>query len=91
VINGLINGHFHELESNLEESRGKEELAKDLQRKIQTELDLSLAREAELKRKVEDLETELIDIRDGPRSKKMRLSDLVEDGSQASTPMSSAS
>ena len=85
VINELFKGRVHELESSLEEYRRQEEQAKDAERR-------ALTREAELKRRVEELEADLVEYREGPRAKKMRLSDLVvEDGSPGSTPLSSAS
>jgi GATA-binding protein, other eukaryote len=91
VINGLFSGRVQELELSVDESKRKEEITREVERKVQAELEQALSREAELKRRVEELEAELTELREGPRTKRMRLSDLVEDGSQASTPLSSAS
>ena len=91
VINSLFSGRVQELELGVEEAKRKEDVARESERKTQVELEQALSREADLKQKVEELEAELTELREGPRTKKMRLSDLVEDGSQASTPLSSAS
>jgi GATA-binding protein, other eukaryote len=91
VINGLFSGRVQELEVGVDEARRKEEMAREAERKAQSDLEISLVREAELKRRVEELEAELADYREGPKAKKMRLSDLVRDESQATTPGSEAS
>lgn len=91
VINSLFSGRVQELELGVDEAKRKEDAAREAERKAQVELEQALSREADLKQRVEELEAELTELREGPRTKKMRLSDLVEDGSQASTPLSSAS
>lgn len=91
VINGLFSKHIQDLEHNINESKRKEEIALETERIAQGQLQQAMSREADLKRKVDELEAELAEFRDGPRSKKMRLSDLVEDGSQVSTPLSTDS
>jgi GATA-binding protein len=84
VINELFRGRVGELEPALENSRLGE-------KNTRAELEMANVREAELKRRVEELEAELTD-RGDQRSKRARLSDIVvEDGSQASTPHSCAS
>jgi len=42
-------------------------------------------KEAEMKRRIEELEQELLEYREGPRQKKMRYSDIVDED-KASTP-----
>jgi GATA-binding protein len=84
VINELVRGRVGELEPALENSRLGE-------KNTRAELEMANVREAELKRRVEELEAELTDVRGEQRSKRARLSDIVVDGSQASTPHSCAS
>jgi GATA-binding protein, other eukaryote len=82
VINELFRGRVGELEPALENSRLGE-------KNTRAELEMVSVREAELKRRVEELEAELTDLRGEQRSKRARLSDIVvEDGSRASTPHS---
>jgi GATA-binding protein len=87
VINELFRGRVGELESNEQEARQ----AKDNESRYIAELGEFAAREMDLKRRIEELESEVAEYREGPRQKKMRLSDIVDDGSQASTPLSTES
>ena len=87
VINELFRGRVAELETNDQGARQ----AKDNESRYIAELGESAAREMDLKRRIEELEAEVNDYREGPRQKKMRLSDIVDDGSQASTPLSTES
>lgn len=75
VINELFRGRVGELENTEQASRTREA-------QLRTELDEAKQREADLKRRLEELEGE------GPRHKKMRLSDLVDE-SRAGSPISS--
>jgi GATA-binding protein len=85
VINELFRGRVGELEPALENSRLGE-------KNTRAELEMANDRENELKRRVEELEAELTDLRGEQRSKRARLSDIVvEDGSRASTPHSCVS
>jgi GATA-binding protein len=86
VINGLFRGRVTELEASQQDARNNEMAARESERVIRLELEASMAREAELKRRIEELEGEL-----GPKAKRIRLSDYVEDRSQASTPVSTTS
>lgn len=86
VINGLFRGRVAELENSHQDARVKEQAAVEAEKAVRLELDASAVREVELKRRIDDLESELNDLRDGPRTKRLRLSDFVDDGSQASTP-----
>jgi GATA-binding protein len=82
VINELFRGRVGELEPALENSRLGE-------KNTRAELELANDREAELKRRVEELEAELTDLRGEQRSKRARLSGIVvQDPSQTSTPHS---
>ncbi|KAJ4289227.1 GATA zinc finger protein 3 [Kalmusia sp. IMI 367209] len=75
VINDLFRGRVSELETSEQAARGRES-------QLRTELEEVKQREADLKRRLEEIETE------GPRHKKMRLSDLVDE-SRAGSPISS--
>ncbi|KAF2017986.1 hypothetical protein BU24DRAFT_162895 [Aaosphaeria arxii CBS 175.79] len=75
VINDLFRGRVTELEASEQEARRLESSAR-------AELEESRQREAELKRRLEEIESE------GPKHKKMRLSDIVDE-SRAGTPISS--
>jgi GATA-binding protein len=74
VINELFRSRVNQLEAN--------ELS------IHARLAEAINRESELKRRIHDLEVELVE---EPRHKRVKLSDIVDDGSQASTPQSSNS
>ncbi|KAF2502994.1 hypothetical protein BU16DRAFT_588495 [Lophium mytilinum] len=82
VINGLFRGRVNELEQSEQNARDNENLARDTEAHLRAELEDTRQREAELKRKLDDLETE------GPRHKKIRLNDIIDE-SRASTPFSS--
>ncbi|KAH7026884.1 GATA type zinc finger protein Asd4 [Macrophomina phaseolina] len=90
VINDLFRGRVTELEQSEQRARQDEAHARDHEKRLQQELDESHSREAELKRRVDELEAELAEYRDGPRQKKMRLSDIVDE-SAATTPISTPS
>lgn len=75
VINDLFRGRVGELESS-------EQAARETESRLRVELEEVKQREADLKRRLEELEGE------GPKHKKMRLSDLVDE-SRAGTPISS--
>jgi GATA-binding protein len=74
VINDLFRGRVGELEAT--ETKALAEQAG------------AISREIEFKRRIEELEAELADSQEEPKRKKMRLSDIVDDDSQASTPLS---
>ncbi|KAF2135857.1 uncharacterized protein K452DRAFT_158288 [Aplosporella prunicola CBS 121167] len=90
VINDLFRGRVAELEQSEQRARTDETLARDAENRLRAGLEQSQAREADLKRRIEELEAELSEYRDGPRQKKMRLSDIVDE-SAASTPLSTPS
>ncbi|GME41983.1 gata transcription factor [Neofusicoccum parvum] len=91
VINDLFRGRVTELEQSEQRARQDEAHARDHEKRLQQELEESHSREAELKRRVDELEAELAEYRgEGPRQKKMRLSDIVDE-SAASTPISTPS
>ena len=73
VINGLFQSRVAELETSEQAALGREN-------QLRNELEEAKAREADLKRRLEELEAE------GPRHKKMRLSDLVDE-SRAGSPI----
>lgn len=79
VINDLFRGRVTELEHAEKVAREAEMAAKQTEAQLRAELEESRQREADLKRRLEELEGE------GPRHKKMRLSDMVDD-SRAGTP-----
>lgn len=78
LVNDLFRGRVTELESS-------EQAARERESQIRTELEEVKQREADLKRRLEELEAEGAE---GPRHKKMRLSDLVDE-SRAGSPISS--
>ncbi|KAF2870663.1 hypothetical protein BDV95DRAFT_495745 [Massariosphaeria phaeospora] len=75
LVNELFRGRVSELENN-------EQVARDTESQLRAELEEVKQREGDLKRRLEEVEGE------GPRHKKMRLSDLVDE-SRAGTPISS--
>jgi GATA-binding protein len=87
VINHLFRGRVAELEHQLKMQK-EEALHQPSESKYRQALEESQRREAVLKRRVDELEQELSDIRDSsPQTKKMRLSDIVDDA-LPSTPQS---
>lgn len=76
VINDLFRGRVAELEQSEQEARRNESIAKEEAARYKADLDTALAREADLKRRVEELETELRGTRP---SKKLRLSDVSDE------------
>ncbi|KAF2194292.1 putative GATA transcription factor [Zopfia rhizophila CBS 207.26] len=82
VINDLFRGRVTELEQSEQEARRVEHAARETEAQLRAELEETRFREADLKRRLEELEGE------GPRHKKMRLSDIVDE-SRAGTPVSS--
>lgn len=82
VINNLYHERVNELENNEKETRRQELSTRETETQLRAELEAVRQREAELKRRLDELEEE------GPRHKKMRLSDLVDD-SRAATPVNS--
>jgi GATA-binding protein len=86
VINDLFRGRVAELEQQLNAKKGEStpHVSDD---KLRSALEETERREMDLKRKVEDLEHELKET--GPRAKKVRVSDIVDEGGP-STPQSTA-
>jgi GATA-binding protein len=73
VINELFRGRVTQLEQDESNARRGEEMR----------------RENQLKRRLDDMERELGELRDGaPRPKKMRVADMVGGDSESSTPQS---
>jgi len=79
VINDLFRGRVSELEQSEQEARRREALAKEAADRYKADLDTALAREADLKRRVDDLEVELANYRQAHPAKKVRLSDGPDD------------
>ncbi|KAK8189485.1 hypothetical protein BKA81DRAFT_425723 [Phyllosticta paracitricarpa] len=91
VINDLFRGRVAELEQSEQRARQDESMARENEKQMREQLDEAHAREIELKRRIEELENKLGEYEsEGPRQKKMRLSDIVDE-SAASTPASTAS
>lgn len=86
VINDLFRGRVAELEQQLNAKKG-ESTPHESDDKLRSTLEEAERREMDLKRKVEDLEHELKET--GPRAKKVRVSDIVDEGGP-STPQSTA-
>ncbi|KAF2089395.1 GATA transcription factor [Saccharata proteae CBS 121410] len=91
VINDLFRGRVAELEQSEQRARLDLEAARESENRMRIELEETLARENELKRRVEELEAELADAdKEGPRAKRMRLSDIVDESAEV-TPLSTPS
>ncbi|KAK8217348.1 GATA zinc finger protein 3 [Zalaria obscura] len=77
VINDLFRGRVAELEQSEQEARRAETLAREAADRYKADLDTSLRREGDLKRKVADLEVELEAYRgEAKPQKRSRLSDV---------------
>ncbi|RFU35630.1 hypothetical protein B7463_g699, partial [Scytalidium lignicola] len=91
VINELFRGRVTQLEQDEANARRGEEMRRESEASLLTRLEESQRRENQLKRRLDDVERELADLREGgPRAKKMRVADMVGD-SESSTPQSAAS
>jgi len=90
VINDLFRGRVTELEQSEQDARREVMVARDCEARAKMDLDQSLSREADLKRRLEDLESQLEaqqDLANGRGGKRLRLSDTE---SRTSTPLSIA-
>lgn len=93
VINELFRGRVTQLEQDEANARRGEDMRRDAEMVATVRLEDSQRRENQLKRKIDDLENEIAELRkeladnsDRP-AKKMRLADMVEE-TEASTPLS---
>lgn len=87
VINELFRGRVAQLEQD-ENSAHRQDAHRESEQSLLSRLEESQRRENQLKRRLDDIERELSELKEGaPRSKKMRVSDMVGD-SDASTPQS---
>lgn len=93
VINDLFRGRVAELEQSEQEARRGEAIARDAADRYKADWETSMAREAALKRRLEDTEAELESYRSqaAPPSKRLRLSDVVRDEPASSPPTSLSS
>jgi len=80
LINNLFRDRVAELEHNEQEARRAEKTAKEIEAQLRAELHEVRQREADLKRRLDQIEG------DEPRHKKMRLSDIVDE-SEAAPPV----
>lgn len=88
VINELFRGRVNQLEQDEGNARRGEEMRRDSEHALLARLEESQRRENQLKRRLDDLERELSEAKEGaPPAKKMRVADMVGD-SEASTPQS---
>jgi GATA-binding protein len=88
VINELFRGRVAQLEQDENNARRGEEMRRESEQELGRRLEESQRRENQLKHRLDDVERELSELRDGaPRAKKMRVSDMVGD-SESSTPRS---
>lgn len=94
VINDLFRGRVAELEQSEQAARRSADHAHEAAERYRADLDASLGREKDLKRRVDQLEADLELYRShAAPSKRARLSDIVRDDpepSRASPPLSSA-
>jgi GATA-binding protein len=88
VINELFRGRVTQLEQDESNARRGEEMRRESEHALVQRLEESQRRENQLKRRLDDVERELSDLKDGAhRAKKIRVSDMVGD-SESSTPQS---
>lgn len=88
VINELFRGRVTQLEQDESNARRGEEMRRESEQSLIGRLEESQRRENQLKRRLDDVERELTESKEGqPRAKKMRVADMVGD-SDASTPQS---
>lgn len=88
VINELFRGRVAQLEQDENNARRGEEMRRESEQDLMRRLEESQRRENQLKHRLDDVERELGEMRDGPpRAKKMRVADMVGD-SESSTPRS---
>ncbi|KAK9574370.1 GATA zinc finger protein 3, variant 2 [Aspergillus fumigatus] len=96
LINGLFRGRVAELEQSDATARRSEMIVRDSEARLRRSLEEAQRREEELKRRVSDLERQLADQANSnnsanndspgePLSKKIRLSDMVEQSSASPT------
>lgn len=96
LINGLFRGRVAELEQSDATARRSEMIVRDSEARLRRSLEEAQRREEELKRRVSDLERQLADQANlnssanndspgEPLSKKIRLSDMVEQSSASPT------
>lgn len=80
VINDLFRGRVAELEQSEQEARRNETIAREAADRYQADLVTSIAREADMKRRLEEVEAELDNYRasSAPAQKRLRLSDVVQ-------------
>jgi GATA-binding protein, other eukaryote len=90
VINELFRGRVTQLEQDEANARQGQDMLRSSENNLQQALEESRRRENQLKRRLDDLEREVGEMREtaGPRAKKIRVSDMVDD-SEPSTPQSS--
>ncbi|KAH8804766.1 hypothetical protein F5884DRAFT_679774 [Xylogone sp. PMI_703] len=91
VINELFRGRVTQLEQDEANARRGEEMRRESETSLLARLEESQRRENQLKRRLDDVERELAELKEGgPRAKKMRVADMVGD-SESSTPQSATS
>ena len=77
VINELFRGRVAQLEHDEQNNRHGQEMRRDAESDLQTQLEESRRRENQLKRRLDEYEQELAELREptGPSSKRMRMDD----------------
>ncbi|KAG0128029.1 hypothetical protein HOY82DRAFT_580361 [Tuber indicum] len=78
LVNDLFRGRVSELETSEANARRAEITRREVEAQLRLCLDASVKREEELKRKLDDAERELTDLRGDQQRKKVRVSDLTE-------------
>ncbi|CUS09113.1 unnamed protein product [Tuber aestivum] len=78
LVNDLFRGRVSELETSEANARRAEITRREVEAQLRVCLDASTKREEELKRKLDDAERELTDLRGDQPRKKVRVSDLTE-------------
>ncbi|KAL1305301.1 hypothetical protein AAFC00_002204 [Neodothiora populina] len=85
VINDLFRGRVAELEQSEQAARRNAELAHDAAERYRSDLDAALSREKDMKRRIDQLESELESYKSQapPAPKRARLSDIVRDDEES--------
>lgn len=92
VINDLFRGRVSELEQSEQEARRQESLAREASERYKSDLETALAREADLKRRLDDAEAELQTYRAQEQpQKRARLSGAVLEEGRSSSPPAAGS
>ena len=90
VINDLFRGRVSELEQSEQEARRNEAIAREAAERYKADMTAALAREEDLKRRLDSIEAELHVYKEQAHpQKRLRLSDVSQDGDRSVSSLSS--